>query len=63
MRHRASRALPPPAGGLHTCGIIMDIPETMTVAYQRPESEGSRVLVAEMREFPVPSIREPTELP
>ena len=41
----------------------MDTPETMTVAYQRPESEGSRVLVAEMREFPVPSIREPTELP
>ena len=27
------------------------------------ESEGSRVLVAEMREFPVPSIREPMELP
>lgn len=39
------------------------LPVTMTVAYQQPEEEGSRVLVAEMRTVPVPSLTEPTQKP
>ena len=41
----------------------MAVPATMTVAYQQPEDEGSRVLVAEMRTVPVPSLTEPTQKP